>query len=69
LPEINGEELIRRLRMSKETASIPIIIFTGKRDFNLEQAAENKTQVVFKNQGIEKLLGLIQKSLTANTKS
>ena len=69
LPEINGEELIRRLRMSKETASIPIIIFTGKRDFNLEQAAENKTQVVFKNQGIEKLLGLIQESLTAKTKS
>jgi signal transduction histidine kinase/CheY-like chemotaxis protein len=69
LPEINGEELIRRLRMSKETASIPIIIFTGKRDFNLEHAEENKTRVVFKNQGIEKLLGLIQESLTTKSQS
>jgi signal transduction histidine kinase len=59
LPEINGEELIRRLRMNKETASIPIIIFTGKRDFSQEQAAENKAHVVFKNQGIDTLLALI----------
>ena len=69
LPEINGEELIRRLRMSKETASIPIIIFTGKRDFNLEHAEENKTRVVFKNQGIEKLLALIQESLTTKAQN
>jgi K+-sensing histidine kinase KdpD len=60
LPEINGEELIRRLRINKETAAIPIIIFTGKRDFSLEYAEQNMARVVFKNQGIEKLLALIQ---------
>lgn len=63
LPEINGEELIRRLRMNKETTSIPIIVFTGKRDFTQEQAAENKARVVFKNQGIDKLLALIREIL------
>jgi signal transduction histidine kinase len=63
LPEINGEELIRRLRMNKETTSIPIIVFTGKRDFTQEQAAENKAHVVFKNQGIDKLLALIREIL------
>lgn len=69
LPEINGEELIRRLRMNKETASIPIIIFTGRRDYNLELAAENKVHVVFKNQGIEKLLALIHEIITPTAKT
>jgi signal transduction histidine kinase/CheY-like chemotaxis protein len=68
LPEMNGEELIRRLRMNKETASIPIIIFTGKRDYNLDHASENNARVVFKNQGIEKLLALIGESLTSQPK-
>jgi signal transduction histidine kinase/CheY-like chemotaxis protein len=60
LPEINGEELIRRLRMSKETASLPVIIFTGKRDFNPEIVAGNNARVVFKNQGIDRLIELIR---------
>jgi signal transduction histidine kinase/CheY-like chemotaxis protein len=68
LPEINGEEFIRRLRMNKETAAIPIIIFTGKRDFSEEQAAEKKAHVVFKNQGVDKLLALIQE-LTAKAQN
>ncbi|HEY7160065.1 MAG TPA: ATP-binding protein, partial [Acidobacteriota bacterium] len=67
LPEINGEELIRRLRMNKETGSIPIIIFTGKRDFNQQNADENKARVVFKNQGIDKLLAVIQDCLATKT--
>jgi signal transduction histidine kinase len=69
LPEINGEELIRRLRVSKETSSIPIIVFTGKRDFDQERAAENKARVVFKNQGVDKLLAVIQELLTAKAQS
>lgn len=63
LPEMSGEELIRRLRMNPDTASIPIIVFTGKRDYNLKHAEENKARVVFKNQGIDKLLALIQEML------
>jgi len=69
LPEINGEELIRRLRVNKETASLPIIIFTGKRDFNQEQATENKAHLVYKNQGVDKLLAVIQELLTAKTQN
>lgn len=69
LPEINGEELIRRLRMNKETSSIPIIIFTGKRDFNYEHADENKARVVFKNQGVDKLLALIHEMLISTSKA
>lgn len=65
LPEINGEELIRRLRVNEETASLPIIIFTGKRDFNQENAAQNKAHVVFKNEGVDKLLAVIQELLKA----
>ena len=64
LPEINGEELIRRLRLNPDTASIPIIVFTGKRDYNLQHAVENSVRLVFKHQGVGAVVQQIKELLT-----
>jgi signal transduction histidine kinase len=68
LPEISGEELIRRLRLNPETASIPIIVFTGKRDFNLQHASENSVRLVYKHQGVGEIVKLIREILTTEAK-
>ena len=32
LPDLSGEEVIRRLRMQPRTAQIPVVVITGKRE-------------------------------------
>ncbi|HSE40247.1 MAG TPA: ATP-binding protein, partial [Acidobacteriota bacterium] len=63
LPEFSGEELIRRLHLNQECASIPIIIFTGKRDYILQPSDENSVHLVFKHEGIGALVQKIREIL------
>jgi K+-sensing histidine kinase KdpD len=65
LPELNGEELIRRLRLNEDSASIPIIVFTGKRDYNIEPTFANSVHVVFKHEGVGAIVKLIQEILAS----
>jgi signal transduction histidine kinase len=67
LPELNGEELIRRLRLNQDSASIPIIVFTGKRDYNLEPTFANSVHVVFKHEGVGAIVKLIREILSVES--
>lgn len=62
MPVMSGDELIRRLRETSTMNDIPIIVFTGQRDFH--PAPEHSSiPVISKNSGIDALTAKIREVL------
>jgi len=62
MPGLGGPELIARLKANPETASIPLVVFTGKADFHLAQEF-GEIPVISKNAGIQRLKDVVEQTL------
>jgi signal transduction histidine kinase len=62
MPVMSGDELIRRLKEAAGFSEIPIIVFTGQRDYRTSEEYKS-IPVISKNAGIEALLNKIREIL------